>query len=480
MATDRWLPTGFRLPDGATLQRHLAAGGQWQVYETAGDARVLVAEADLYDHWLRDGLLQEGQGTRFAFGRRAFAAVDGGGGYRLEPVETAAPPQSVSDCHALVAAIVASRAGGCEAAFDDAVYVERLSRLLPDYSPNARVDDALVAGAWTTGGVHLRLAPSRRMQALVPWLPPDDLRRLADALATGARVPAEAADGGDAQADASADATAPAARRASSIARPRPAEPFALPGRPHLEAFFNEHVVDLMRHEARYKALGIHFPGAILLHGPPGCGKTFAVDALIDYLDWPAYPVDSGSIASPYIHDTAKKIAQVFEKAAETAPSVVVIDEIDAFLAAREDAGHAQHRVEEVAEFLRAIPKAHEHRVLVIGMTNRLQSLDPAVVRRGRFDHILDVGMPSEIEVRSVLDARLAGIPCEPGIDLAGLARALTGRPLSDLGFIVKDACRRAARAGRDRLGAADLDAALAASPSRAPEESKPRRIGFL
>ena len=475
MLADRWLPTGYRLPDGTVLGRHLGAGGQWQLYEAASGGRVLVAEADLADHWLRDGLLVDAQLARFAFGRLALAAVDGGREHRLEAIDTAAPPQSAGECHALVAAIVASRATGCQAAFDDAVYVERLSRLLPDYSPNAHVDDALVAGAWTTGGVHLRLAPSRRMQALVPWLPEAELRALADALANGALVPAEQPGGsGDtAAADASADA-------AESPRPPGTAEPFRLPGRPHLEAFFNEHVVDLMRHEARYKALGIHFPGAILLHGPPGCGKTFAVDALVDYLDWPAFPIDSGSIASPFIHDTAKKIAEVFLKAADAAPAVVVIDEIDAFLAAREDAGHAQHRVEEVAEFLRAIPKAYENRVLVIGMTNRLQSLDPAVVRRGRFDHILDVGMPSELETLSLLQAKLAGIPCEPGIDIAGLAKALAGRPLSDLGFIIKDACRRAARAGRDKLGPADVDAALAAAPSRAPEEKKARKIGFV
>ncbi len=474
MLPDRWLPNGFRPAEGLELRRHVGAGEQWQIYETAAGGRALVAEADLLEHWRRDGLLQDGQFAAFAFGRLALVVIDGGREHRLEAVEGAPPPQSASECDALVAAIIATRATGCSAALDDAVYVERLSRLLPDYSPNAHVDDALVAGTWITGGVHLRVAASRRMQALVPWLAPAALQAMADALAAGARVPVETT--GAADEAAASDAGATAERPPGTL----PAEPFKLPGRPHLEAFFNEHVVDLMRHEARYKALGIHFPGAILLHGPPGCGKTFAVDALIDYLDWPSFPVDSGSIASPYIHDTAKKIAEVFLKAADAAPAVVVIDEIDAFLAARDDGGHQQHRVEEVAEFLRGIPKASENRVLVIGMTNRLQSLDPAVVRRGRFDHILDVGMPSQIEIMSLLESRMAQIPCEPGIDLPALAQALAGRPLSDLGFIVKDACRRAARAGRDRLGQADLDAALAAAPSRVPEEKKARRIGFL
>lgn len=476
MIAERWLPNGYRPTPEVELRHLLAASEQWQVYEAAGGGRALVAREELLARWLQDGLLVEAQAARFAFGKLALCVVGGGREHRLEPVHGAEPPRATSECQALVAAIVASRAGGCRAAFDDAIYVERLSRVLPDYTPNAVADDALVAGAWTTGGVHLRLGPSRRIQALVPWLAEPDLQAMANALAAGALVPVQ-------HVDAAAPAAAAEGEKAAEAPRPPgtlPAEPFQLPGRPHLEAFFNEHVVDLMRHEARYRKLGIHFPGAILLHGPPGCGKTFAVEALIDYLDWPAFHVDSSSIASPYIHDTSKKIAEVFAKAADAAPAIVVIDEIDAFLAARDDGGHQQHRVEEVAEFLRAIPGASENRVLVIGMTNRLDSLDPAVVRRGRFDHILDVGMPSQIEILALLQHRTAQLPCDPGIDLPALAKGLAGRPLSDLGFIIKDACRRAARAGRDRLGPADLQAALDASPSRVPEEKKARRIGFL
>src|SRR3546814_1582509 len=118
----------------------------------------------------------------------------------------------------------------------------------------------------------------------------------------------------------------------------------SLPVRPNLEVFFNEHVIDLIRNEERYKALGITFPGAVLLHGPPGCCKTFAVEKLVEHLDWPFFSIDSGSIGSPFIHETGKKIAEAFEQAVKVSPAVEVIDEIDAFLAARQLCGWAASR----------------------------------------------------------------------------------------------------------------------------------------
>jgi len=158
---------------------------------------------------------------------------------------------------------------------------------------------------------------------------------------------------------------------------------FTLAGRPQLEHFFNEHVIDIIENEVRYKALGIDFPSAVILHGPPGCGKTFAVERLVDYLGWPSFQIEASSIASPYIHDTSKKIAEVFENAMQNAPSVIVIDEMEAFLADRQaGAGSSHHRVEEVAEFLRRIPEAIQNHVLILAMTNRIEMIDPAIQRR--------------------------------------------------------------------------------------------------
>src|SRR3546814_20855033 len=110
----------------------------------------------------------------------------------------------------------------------------------------------------------------------------------------------------------------------------------------------------------------------------------------------------------------------------ENAPSVLVIDEMEAFLADRE-MGSGHHRVEEVAEFLRRIPEAVKNEVLIIAMTNRIDMIDPAIQRRGRFDHVIKVDFASEIEVQSLLDKMLSALPKELDVDFKPKTEARLG-----------------------------------------------------
>lgn len=469
-----WLPRGFSPAADIVLRRCVSGGDEWQIYDTENDGRILVAQDPLFRRWHEDGLVSGGEVVEFSFGSTNYAFVEGGRGYRLECVEDSEPPSGFSDCEAFVASVAATRSLRPDAALNDAVYVERLSRLLPSYALAPKVDDAHLVGYWITGGVNVSLLSTRRVRALAPWLTSGQLGRLAQTIGLAS------VDAGDPESTPDGEATSRASRTSDACAEQVTLPDFALPGRPLLETFFNEHVIDLIRNEARYRALGIGFPGAILLHGPPGCGKTFAVERLVDHLDWPFFSVDSGSIGSPYIHETGRKIAEIFDQAAKVAPAVVVIDELDAFLSARDSGSGGQHRVEEVAEFLRSIPRATENRVLVIGMTNRLDSLDPAVVRRGRFDHILSVDMPSEADVKALLESRFREIPADEDVDVGSVSRVLAGRPLSDVGFIVREACRIAAKSGASRVAAEHLNAAIVAAPARGAGEGKTRRIGFL
>jgi hypothetical protein len=253
---------------------------------------------------------------------------------------------------------------------------------------------------------------------------------------------------------------------------------FELPGRPNLEAFFNDYIIDIVQNMERYKAFGIEFPSAIVLHGPPGCGKTFAVERLVEYLGWFCIQVDSSSVGSPYIHETSMKVAKIFDKAIENAPSVLIIDEMEAFLPDR-GMGSGPHRVEEVAEFLRRIPEASKNRVLVIGMTNRLDLIDTAILRRGRFDHHIKVDYPGEEEVRSLLNNLLCTITKGEDVDTSQLAKHLAGRPLSDVAFVVRESARLAVKYNKPKLDQETLLAATKLAPAREREDGSKARIGF-
>jgi cell division protease FtsH len=159
---------------------------------------------------------------------------------------------------------------------------------------------------------------------------------------------------------------------------------------------------------------------------------------------------------------------------------VIVIDEMEAFLADR-DTGIASshHRVEEVAEFLRRIPGAVRKGVLIIGMTNRLDMIDRAILRRGRFDQIVTVDYAEEKEIAALLSSLLLDLPKGEDVDIDALAQKLARRPLSDVSYVIREGARLAARARKSCLDNASLIAALASTPARDPDVSA-RRIGVV
>lgn len=479
MALDAWLPVGYKLPDGAKARVAMFEGTNWQIFETEGNGRALVAHDELARRWIDTGLIDPGLFSSFDFGDQRLWAISCGASQLLCPVTEGRSPDTKAEALSFALALKATREIDPESALQDALYVEKISRLLPTYSISSRTDDDVVLGFWLTGGASVSAKSFRRLRQTMSWLGAGHLKDVVQAAgfdvaevipADRARVlpsrsdavPAERTDQKEAQAD-----------------KKPPATVFELAGRPELAAFFNEHIVDIVLNRDRYKALGIGFPSAVILHGPPGTGKTFAVDRLVDFLGWPSFQIDASSVASPYIHETSKKVAQVFEKAMENAPSVLVIDEMEAFLADRE-MGSGHHRVEEVAEFLRRIPEAAKNEVLIIAMTNRIDMIDPAIQRRGRFDHVVKVDFASEIEVRSLLDKLLSSLPREQDVDSQPLARELAGRPLSDVAFVVREGARLAARSRKERLDQASLLAAMHAAPAREREGGEQRRIGFI
>lgn len=455
MPLEPWLPIGFVLPDGKTARLPLQAGENWQILETAAQGRALIAESDLACRWITSGLIDPGAWRKIEFGADTLLVLTSTSGQVLTRTGAGPSPLNKNEAMAFAVSLRETRAIDSQSSLHDALYIEQLSRLLPTYSLSAPVSDDLVLGTYLTGGVQISVHATRRMRSILTWLSGAALTEVTE------------------QAGLSNEAGVEFGLEAFEEEK----KGFVLAGRPELERFFREHIIEIIEHADRYRKLGVNFPGAVVLHGPSGCGKTFAVDRVIEYLGWPSFSIDASSIGSPYIHETSRKVSEIFDRAIKEAPSIIKIDEMEAFLTSREGAaGSHQHRVEEVGEFLRRIPEAVHSHVLVVAMTNHMEFIDPAILRRGRFDHILQVGMPSREEVEALLRALLSKVPTE-AVDYGQLSSRLAGRPLSDVDFVVREGARLAARAGRDSIDGDSLLLAVASSPSRGPEP--PRKIGF-
>jgi ATP-dependent 26S proteasome regulatory subunit len=483
---DPWLPIGFDMPGNVCCQRLRASGEDWQIFEADTGGGILVVTQELGGHWLDNGLLGSDRLTPVKVAGRELLVLNSSSQYKLATVYDQKAPNTKSDALAFAAALSSTRAIDAVTPLHDAIYIEELSRLLPTFTITPASSDDFVLGSWLTGGVQVSTNSRRRLQTFLSWMGRDDvddilLRAGMDvAGVSGSAVMKSVSDSEDDFTAQNAQTESSVPERPSRKTTARQSDVFHLPGRPDLERLFNEHIIEIIRDPERYEAFGVGFPTAMALHGPPGCGKTFAVEKLVEYLDWPIFTIDSNSIGSPYIHGTSKKVAEIFDKALDAAPSAIVIDEMESYLTDREGGGQSGlHHVEEVAEFLRRIPEANENNVLVIGMTNRIEMIDPAILRRGRFDHIVEVGMPSAEEVASALTELLADMPKDDSIDVAALAMELAGRPMSDAAYVVREAGRNAAREGLKSLTQDCLARALELVPARTSEE-KSKPIGFI
>lgn len=478
MSLDAWLPISHKLPDGARCGRLLHGGLGWQIVATDGGGRALIVDETLHAKWVSAGLIDDTALKPLSFGSAKLRSLSSAPSKMLAPVNDCRSPNNKAEALSFALALKATREADAESPLQDAIYVEAISRLLPTYTITSRVDDDVLLGYWLTGGARVSATAGRRLSQMLSWMGSTNLTDVVSA--SGVVALTNVTQDDDEQAALPQPAIADRIPMLRDNAGIDSDAPFSLPGRPMLEAFFNEHIVDIVRNKERYAALGVGFPSAIALHGPPGCGKTFAVEQLVEFLGWSSFQIDASSVASPYIHETSKKVAEIFNKAMKSAPSVLVIDEMESFLADREaGSGGSHHRVEEVAEFLRRIPEAGRNHVLVVGMTNRIEMIDAAILRRGRFDHVIEVPPATEEEVAALLSKLLSDLPKDASVDRAPLAKRLAGRPLSDVAFVVREGARLSARAGKSKIEQVFLLSALDGAPSRA-DQSQGRRIGFV
>lgn len=474
MTKDVWLPKGYVLPSGAKVCSLLYSGESWQIFTTSNLSNILLARPQLVEKWEMLGFLDRTAFESISFGKDFFWSMASSKEHTLEPVMSGKPPKSTTDALAFSLALKESRLLSSKVSFLDALYIEKYARLLPTWTLTPVVDDALVLGIWLTGGVEIPATSFRRLTQLTGWMPVGELSRIVQAAGLSLPLDAELLDRNRSISRISNK------EKKYSLKEPTGDKVFKLSGRSQLEVFFNEHIIDIIYNSERYHALGIDFPSAVVLHGPPGCGKTFAVERLVEFLDWPVYSINSNTVGSPYIHSTSTKISEVFDQAIENAPSILIIDEMESFLANRElGSSSSLHHIEEVAEFLRRIPEAIKKRVLIIAMTNLLDLIDPAMLRRGRFDHIIQVGMPSGEEVTSLVNSLLSQLPKVEPLDIKFLVDELSGKSLSDIAFVIRESARITVKSGKTQIDEESLKRALHSLPRETLVKNN-NTIGFV
>ncbi|MEM3631087.1 MAG: AAA family ATPase, partial [Nitrososphaerota archaeon] len=171
-----------------------------------------------------------------------------------------------------------------------------------------------------------------------------------------------------------------------------------------------------------FQKLGVEPPKGVLLYGPPGCGKTLLAKAVANESEANFILVNGPEIMSKYYGETEARFREIFKRAEENAPSIIFIDEIDAIAPKRgEVTGEVEKRV--VAQLL-ALMDGLESRgqVIVIGATNRIEAVDPALRRPGRFDREIEIGIPSKNDRKEILQIHTRGMPLSSDVDLDGLA----------------------------------------------------------
>src|SRR5437762_4067017 len=201
-----------------------------------------------------------------------------------------------------------------------------------------------------------------------------------------------------------------------------------------------------LRHPELFERLGVEAPKGVLLHGPPGTGKTLLARAVASETNANFLSIGGPEIMSKYYGESEERLREVFKEAQENAPSIIFIDEIDSIAPKREEVtGEVEKRV--TSQLLSLMDGLQSRgKVVVIGATNRINSIDPALRRPGRFDREIEIGVPDRDGRLEILQIHTRGMPVAEDVDLKKLADVTHGFVGADLEALAKEAAIRALR----------------------------------
>lgn len=231
---------------------------------------------------------------------------------------------------------------------------------------------------------------------------------------------------------------------------------FSLPGQTELENFINDNFIDYIKYPEKYQRFKLKMLDPIMLYGAPGTGKTYAANALAKFLGWKFFTIDATQYEQNSV-GSAKKITEIFNKAKDAAPSIVFIDEADSMFAKR----RSYNNNEGISQFLRSISDTAKDRVLVIAATNRIDDMDEAILRNGRFSNKIEISYADTKGVLAVMEEYLKDKPVSNDLSLIKAASKLSGHPLCDTKSFLDSVCKEAAWRDSNKIEQCDVDEAL-------------------
>ncbi len=201
-----------------------------------------------------------------------------------------------------------------------------------------------------------------------------------------------------------------------------------------------------LRHPELFKRLGVEAPKGVLLHGPPGTGKTMLAKAVAGETSSNFITIGGPEIVSKFYGESEGKLREIFKEAEENAPSIIFIDEIDSIAPKRDEvSGEEERRI--VAQLLSLMDGLNARgKVVVIGATNRPNAIDEALRRPGRFDREIEIGIPDRNGRYEILQIHTRGMPLADDVDLCWLADKTHGYAGADLSALTKEAAMAALR----------------------------------
>ena len=220
-------------------------------------------------------------------------------------------------------------------------------------------------------------------------------------------------------------------------------------------------IVDYLHAPEKYKKIGASMPKGALLVGPPGTGKTMLAKAVAGEANVPFFSISGSEFVEMFVGMGAAKVRDLFKQANEKAPCIVFIDEIDTIGKKRD--GHGMGGNDEREQTLNQLLTEMDgfdggKGVVILAATNRPETLDPALLRPGRFDRRVPVELPDLAGREAILKVHAEKVCKEPNIDMNAIARATSGASGAELANIVNEAALRAVRMGRERVNQSDLE----------------------